>query len=68
PENRRRGHRGGFRVTLSLVRLTLAISRPLGFRLQEYTTLANVADRWVAEVGPLRLGSMPAHRVLFDSR
>lgn len=66
--NSRRGHLERFSMTLSLVLLALAVSRPLGFRLQEYTTLANVADRWVAEVRPLRLGSMPAHRVLFDSR
>ncbi len=66
--NGRRGPLERFSVTLSLILLALAASRPLGFWLQEYTTLADVADRWVAEVRPLRLGAMPAHRVLFDSR
>lgn len=55
-----------FTASLALVLVALAASQPLGFRLQEYTTLADMGDRWVADVRPLRIGSRPVYRVLFD--
>jgi hypothetical protein len=51
-------------VPMSLI--TLVLARPLGDRLQEYTTLADVSDRWVADVQALQMGNITAHRVLFD--
>jgi hypothetical protein len=44
----------------------LVASKPLGLRLQAYTTDADVADRWVAEIRPLRIAGVRAHRVLFE--
>lgn len=46
--------------------LALVLSRPLGNRLQQYTTLAHVSDRWVADIQMFQMGSIQAHRVLFD--
>jgi hypothetical protein len=55
-----------FVTALLLVVIALVMSRPLGYRLQEVTTLADVADRWVAEIRPVKVGSIRAYRVLFD--
>jgi hypothetical protein len=44
----------------------LVISKPLGLRLQQYTTLAEVTDRWLVEVRPLSTGKVPVHRVVFE--
>jgi hypothetical protein len=55
-----------FIVTLLWMLPALVLARPLGYRLQEYTTLANVADRWVADVQPVALGRIKAQRVLFE--
>jgi hypothetical protein len=41
-------------------------AKPVGLWLQGFTTTADVADRWVAEIRPLRAGSLQAHRVLFE--
>lgn len=49
-----------------LVIVALILSKPVGLWLQEYTTLAQVADRWVVEVRPLTLGSLRAVRVVFE--
>jgi len=55
-----------FTASLALVLIALGASRPLGLRFQEYTTLAEVDDRWLAAIRPLRIGSKPVYRVLFD--
>jgi hypothetical protein len=55
-----------FATILLLVLPALVFSRPLGLRLQAYTTTGNVADRWVADVRPVQLGPIRAHRVIFD--
>ena len=55
-----------FSTALLLVLPTLAFSRPLGFHLQTYTTLADVGDRWVADIRPVKVGKMQAYRVLFE--
>jgi hypothetical protein len=41
-------------------------SKPLGLRLQQYTTTAQVADRWVADIRPVRVGKLNFHRVIFE--
>ena len=40
--------------------------RPLGLRLQEYTTLADVSGRWIVGVRTLRLGPVTIHRVVLE--
>ena len=55
-----------FTTTLMLVLPTLILARPLGAYLQGYTTLADTGDRWVAEVRPVTMGNVKAHRVLFE--
>ncbi len=37
-------------IAFILVLPTLVIARPLGLWLQEYTTLADVSDRWLADI------------------
>lgn len=54
-----------------LVLMAQVAAKPLGLRLQSYTTLADVDDRWVAEIRPLQVGPSPAkrlraHRVVFE--
>lgn len=49
-----------------LVILALIVAKPVGFRLQEYTTLAQVADRWVVDVRPLVVGAARGVRVVFE--
>jgi hypothetical protein len=63
------GQRGGVGRFASMVMWVLGalvVSRPLGLRLQRYTTLAEVADRWLVEVRPLSTGKVPVHRVIFE--
>ena len=55
-----------FSLALPLVLFTLIQSRPLGFYLQQYTTLANVADRWVVDVQQITIFNQPAVRVIFE--
>jgi hypothetical protein len=62
----RRGWLERFAVSLALTLTAVAASRPLGFRLQQYTTEPDVADRWVAEIRPLQIGSVRVLRVIFD--
>ena len=54
--------------TLLLVLPMLLLGQRLGNRLQRYTTLAEVGDRWVADVQelPVSLGRLRLFRVLFD--
>lgn len=53
-------------LTFMLALPALVVSRPLGMRMQQYTTLADVSDRWVADVYPVGAGALRAHRVVFD--
>jgi hypothetical protein len=55
-----------FAGALILVMPALIVGQPLGLHLQQYTTLANVSDRWVKEVRLLDLPGVSAHRVLFE--
>jgi hypothetical protein len=57
---------GRFATALLLVVPALIVAQPLGLRLQQYTTLASVGDRWIKSIRPLDLGGMPAFRVSFD--
>ncbi|NJN83680.1 MAG: hypothetical protein HC802_16295 [Caldilineaceae bacterium] len=62
----RRGGIERFTTMLLLILAALVAARPLGFRLQAYTTSAAVSDRWVAEIRSFSLGSGQGYRVLFD--
>lgn len=55
-----------FGMALMLVLIALIQSRPLGYHLQKYTTLAHVADRWVVDVQPMTIFGQSAHRVTFE--
>jgi hypothetical protein len=55
-----------FVVALCFVLGAIVAARPAGYWLQGYTTLAEVADRWVAEIQPVRVFGRRGHRVLFD--
>ncbi len=44
----------------------LLVSKSVGMHLQGYTTLADVGDRWVADIQPITIGPLRAHRVLFE--
>jgi hypothetical protein len=55
-----------FILTLLSMLPALVLARPLGYHLQGYTTLADVADRWVADVQPVHFGRVKAQRVLFE--
>ncbi|HMN29906.1 MAG TPA: DUF6391 domain-containing protein [Caldilineaceae bacterium] len=55
-----------FSAVLLLVLPALIVAKPLGYRLQQYTTLAEVGDRWVADIRPVHLGKVQVYRVLFD--
>jgi len=55
-----------FTSMLTWVLGALVISRPLGLWLQRYTTLPQIADRWLVEVRPLSTGKIPVHRVFFE--
>lgn len=57
---------GRFTGMLMWVVGALAVSKPLGLRLQRYTTLADIADRWLVEVRPLSMGKIPVQRVIFE--
>ncbi len=55
-----------FTSALMWVLGALVLSKPLGLRLQRYTTSAQVTDRWVAEIRPLSTGKIFIHRVIFE--
>jgi hypothetical protein len=61
---------GRFTSMLMWVLGALVVSKPLGLRLQRYTTLAEISDRWLVEVRPLAtqtpFGKIPLHRVIFE--
>ncbi len=56
------------KVTLTALLLTgaLFLAQPLGLRLQAYTTLADIHDRWLANIEPLARGRRKAYRVAFE--
>lgn len=56
-----------FVTALLCVLPALVLARPLGYRAQGYTTLADVADRWVSEIRPVQIAGKQAYRVLFES-
>lgn len=62
------GQRGLGRFTSMLMWVlgALVVSKPLGLRLQRFTTLAEIADRWLVEVRPLPVGNVVLHRVIFE--
>ena len=55
-----------FATTLILVLPGLLVGRGLGSHLQAYTTLADVGNRWVAEIRPIARRSVRAYRVVFE--
>jgi len=55
-----------FVTTLLWVLPMIVAGKVLGMRLQQYTTSAEVSDRWVVEVFPIRIGNIYAYRVLFE--
>ena len=61
-----RGAVNRFGMALMLVMPTLVIAQPLGLRLQHYTTLATVGDRWIRAIRPLGVPGVKAHRVAFE--
>jgi hypothetical protein len=61
-----RGLLARFISMLTWVLGALVVSKPLGLRLQQYTTLADIGDRWLVEVRPLSTGRFVLHRVLFE--
>lgn len=55
-----------FPLVLPFVVVGLVLSKPLGQRLQLFTTLSDVTDRWVLEIQPLELGTIEGYRVVFE--
>ena len=53
-------------LALPLVVVALVFSKPLGLHLQSYTTLADVADRWVVDVSAVKVGKINATRVISE--
>ncbi len=63
--NRRSGRLDRLATSLLLVLLALVVAKPLGYRLQGYTTLADVDDRRLADIGLLFDGVSRVYRVTF---
>jgi len=61
-----RGRLERFVMSLVLVLIALVAARPLGSRLQAYTTLPDVEDRVVTEIRTLQTGRVAVFRVTFD--
>ena len=55
-----------FTTSLLLVLPALLLGRTLGSRLQSYTTLADVGNRWVADIHPVTIGNVRAYRIVFE--
>lgn len=62
----RRGRLERLSVSLALTLVAVAASRPFGFRLQAYTTDANVLDRTVAGIRLVQIGGARFLRVSFE--
>ncbi len=56
----------GFPLAALLVLAALIVSKPLGLKLQEYTTSPQVGDRWVARILPVQTFGLRGHRVIFE--
>jgi hypothetical protein len=63
---RGRGLLDKFATALLLVIPAIIISRPIGMRIQGYTTTGDVGDRWLVDIRPIKIGGVHAHRVTFD--
>lgn len=44
----------------------LVVSEPVGLRLQTYTTLADISDRWIVGVRTFHLGPLTINRVVMQ--
>lgn len=55
-----------FITTLIAVVPVIFFAKTIGLYLQGYTTSTAVGDRWVAEIYPVALGGLRAHRVVFE--
>lgn len=55
-----------FTGALLLVLPTLIASQPVGLRLQQYTTLAAVGDRWIKTIRLIEVMGFTLHRVEFE--
>ena len=55
-----------FTTTLFWVLPMIVVGKVWGMQLQQYTTLADVADRWVVDVYPVRIGTLLVYRVQFE--
>lgn len=55
-----------FTRALTLVLPALVISPGLGLRLQQYTTSAQIGDRWLKDVRSLDVAELKGFRVLFE--
>ena len=62
----KRSHWEKFSAILLFVLPALLVGRSLGSRLQNYTTLADVSNRWLADIRPVAVGNGRAYRVLFE--
>ena len=62
----RKGWLERFAATLILTLVAIVGSKPIGFRVQEYTTDANVSDRWVKGIRLIQLGDTQLLRVNFE--
>ncbi len=63
---RGRGLLDKFATALLLVIPAIVVSRPIGMRIQAYTTTGDVGDRWLVDIRPIKIGGVRAHRVTFD--
>lgn len=64
-EGKQRSLSSRITTTGLLVMAALFVSNPLGMRLQGYTTLADVSDRWLVNVEQIASGRGKIHRVTF---
>lgn len=55
-----------FARALLFVLPALVVSPGLGLRLQQYTTSAQIGDRWLKDVRPLDVAGLKSFRVLFE--
>ncbi len=63
--SRRRGRLDRLATSLLLVLAALVAAKPLGYRLQGYTTLADVDDRHLADIRLMPTGGNRVYRVVF---
>lgn len=61
-----RGPAQQFLRTALFILPALVLAQPLGLRLQEYTTCAEIADRWMVGVRTLHAGPVTISRVVLE--